>query len=109
MSDSRQNGSSRCGGIRRQLPPSPGSAASIAATEPTMAHLRPMAPTMTEPLRLAKRVVALAQCSPREAEQYIEARSEEHTSEIQSLRRHSYAVVCLKQTNRTLHLSHAYS
>src|SRR3546814_6283540 len=96
MSDSRQNGSSRCGGIRRQLPPSPGSAASIAATEPTMAHLRPMAPTMTEPLRLPKRVVALAQCSRREAEQYIE-KSEGNTSELQSLMRITYAVFCLKK------------
>src|SRR3546814_10165294 len=28
------------------------------------------------------------------------ARSEEHTSELQSLMRHSYAVLCLKKTNK---------
>src|SRR3546814_1067646 len=31
----------------------------------------------------------------------IEPRSEEHTSELQSLMRNSYAVFCLKKTNKT--------
>src|SRR3546814_10306132 len=34
-------------------------------------------------------------------------RSEEHTSEIQSLMRHSYAVLCLQKKNTALHTSPA--
>src|SRR3546814_7939804 len=34
---------------------------------------------------------------------WVEARSEEHTSELQSLMRISYAVFCLKKTNHTKH------
>src|SRR3546814_6333061 len=33
----------------------------------------------------------------------VEARSEEHTSELQSLMRISYAVFCLKKKNKTTH------
>src|SRR3546814_5997343 len=33
-------------------------------------------------------------------------RSEEHTSELQSLMRISYAVFCLKKKNRTKHIQH---
>src|SRR3546814_10469951 len=33
-------------------------------------------------------------------------RSEEHTSELQSLMRISYAVFCLKKTNTTQHIQH---
>src|SRR3546814_8794821 len=33
----------------------------------------------------------------------IQVRSEEHTSELQSLMRISYAVFCLKKKNKTLH------
>src|SRR3546814_5998912 len=43
-------------------------------------------------------------------EVHDESRSEEHTSELQSLMRTSYAVFCLKTTNtlqaHTMHLSH---
>src|SRR3546814_2522095 len=35
-------------------------------------------------------------------------RSEEHTSELQSLMRISYAVFCLKKTNTQTHRSHYY-
>src|SRR3546814_2793421 len=35
------------------------------------------------------------------------ARSEEHTSELQSLMRISYAVFCLKKKNQTLTLTHS--
>src|SRR3546814_3178940 len=35
--------------------------------------------------------------------QFSDARSEEHTSELQSLLRISYAVFCLKKTNKTHH------
>src|SRR3546814_5900787 len=38
--------------------------------------------------------------TPDELEQYL--RSEEHTSELQSLMRISYAVFCLKKTNRNM-------
>src|SRR3546814_8429437 len=34
-------------------------------------------------------------------------RSEEHTSELQSLMRNSYAVFCLKKKNKITHTSHA--
>src|SRR3546814_1836020 len=37
----------------------------------------------------------------------IEARSEEHTSELQSLMRISYAVFCLKKKNRNRILGHS--
>src|SRR3546814_10661008 len=34
------------------------------------------------------------------------ARSEEHTSELQSLMRSSYAVFCLKKKNKIIHINH---
>src|SRR3546814_9799484 len=34
---------------------------------------------------------------------HVEVRSEEHTSELQSLMRSSYAVICLKKKKHTLH------
>src|SRR3546814_4074228 len=37
-----------------------------------------------------------------------EARSEEHTSELQSLMRNSYAVFCLKQNKNTKRIVHTY-
>src|SRR3546814_2118918 len=37
---------------------------------------------------------------------YQSQRSEEHTSELQSLMRISYAVFCLKKKNRRKHLQH---
>src|SRR3546814_2678325 len=36
-------------------------------------------------------------------------RSEEHTSELQSLMRISYAVFCLQKKNKTLHSTHTYN
>src|SRR3546814_7946314 len=39
----------------------------------------------------------------RRARQRIDERSEEHTSELQSLMRLSYAVFCLKKKNKTTH------
>src|SRR3546814_9007571 len=38
----------------------------------------------------------------------VNVRSEEHTSELQSLMRSSYAVFCLKKKNPTLHTSFQY-
>src|SRR3546814_10888307 len=34
----------------------------------------------------------------------VTMRSEEHTSELQSLMRHSYAVFCLKKKNQQIHI-----
>src|SRR3546814_2198531 len=39
----------------------------------------------------------------------VKVRSEEHTSELQSLMRISYAVFCLKKKNNTLHQSNQIS
>src|SRR3546814_1196912 len=58
-------------------------------------------PSMKHP-RIAKTIITISRNANRD-------RSEEHTSELQSLMRISYAVFCLKQTNkhhnmnRTLH------
>src|SRR3546814_4833367 len=41
------------------------------------------------------------QCSPSATRSKIFNRSEEHTSELQSLMRNSYAVFCLKKTQHT--------
>src|SRR3546814_5097052 len=41
-------------------------------------------------------------CNSAIAERYPELRSEEHTSELQSLMRNSYAVFCLKKTHHIL-------
>src|SRR3546814_10906783 len=44
-----------------------------------------------------KRVLADIQSGPFASNWMLENRSEEHTSELQSLMRHSYAVFCLKK------------
>src|SRR3546814_9728387 len=43
------------------------------------------------------------------AKKYIEERSEEHTSELQSLMRISYAVFCLKKKNKHTHRSEEHT
>src|SRR3546814_5307848 len=49
---------------------------------------------------------ALAQSGPPRRHHAMAARSEEHTSELQSLMRTSYAVFCLKKKNlTTIHLN----
>src|SRR3546814_10586227 len=48
-------------------------------------------------LMLAATVAALAIAAPALAHPKLVSRSEEHTSELQSLMRHSYAVFCLKK------------
>src|SRR3546814_9751048 len=58
----------------------------------------------TEPPRdcpRCPRLVALRRECRAEYPDWWNARSEEHTSELQSLMRMSYAVVCLKQTTKT--------
>src|SRR3546814_5657229 len=50
-------------------------------------------------------VISWKTCKPRD-----DVRSEEHTSELQSLMRISYAVICLKKkTNKISITTHAYS
>src|SRR3546814_7793270 len=48
----------------------------------------------------------LVQDNPADREQGTAQRSEEHTSELQSLMRISYAVFCLKKKNITTHTNH---
>src|SRR3546814_3033520 len=43
------------------------------------------------------------------ADSQAESRSEEHTSELQSLMRNSYAVFCLKQKKTTINQAHIQS
>src|SRR3546814_5669480 len=62
---------------------------------------RPGIPSMTFRRRFAIPASAIEQQPPRPAN-----RSEEHTSELQSLTRISYAVFCLKKNNTTEHTSH---
>src|SRR3546814_6696977 len=54
--------------------------------------------------RLAKRLLELVDCRLVRHREFGPARSEEHTSELQSLMRISYAVFCLKKKNNR-HLS----
>src|SRR3546814_9547863 len=55
-------------------------------------------------------VVLIAGCGTIKSEQDPTARSEEHTSELQSLVRISYAVFCLKKTkNQTTHTNTTYT
>src|SRR3546814_1774515 len=57
---------------------------------------------------LPTQIVALAHVW-REAHVHAEpVRSEEHTSELQSLMRISYAVFCLKKTRTKTHMKHRY-
>src|SRR3546814_3763552 len=42
------------------------------------------------------------------AAEHLSMRSEEHTSELQSLMRISYAVLCLKKKNKTIKYSKSY-
>src|SRR3546814_3527972 len=55
------------------------------------AGLDPLPDQRGEPARFGEQLVMLAK----------DARSEEHTSELQSLIRNSYAVFCLKTNNKT--------
>src|SRR3546814_4716683 len=51
---------------------------------------------------IQQRCVHLVQAIPRALGTVIPGRSEEHTSELQSLMRISYAVFCLKKKNKNL-------
>src|SRR3546814_7777865 len=51
--------------------------------------------------QLAKSYKSTADAKDGVIKQQTEGRSEEHTSELQSLMRNSYAVFCLKQKNTT--------
>src|SRR3546814_4893022 len=69
-------------------------------------HGRPIAETPYQPLRSGRHQLAMladqAGLSVEEQSGAIE-RSEEHTSELQSLMRISYAVLCLKKKTNTTH------
>src|SRR3546814_7287617 len=58
----------------------------------------------TGPLR--NRIAAEGKHQLLSVDQFTRERSEEHTSELQSLMRISYAVFCLKKKNLTHHLLH---
>src|SRR3546814_2583022 len=45
----------------------------------------------------------MAKAAPKEFQEFVGLRSEEHTSELQSLMRISYAVLCLKKKNTANH------
>src|SRR3546814_7182591 len=59
-------------------------------------------PTADAPVAVRDRQAVLAE-TPRVAIETPRLRSEEHTSELQSLMRHSYAVFCLKKKNKAKH------
>src|SRR3546814_7870212 len=56
--------------------------------------------------RLARRAPRPGGARRRDAQRRRAARSEEHTSELQSLMRISYAVFCLKKNTNTQHTTH---
>src|SRR3546814_5367919 len=66
------------------------------ADHPTEGRIRLMEP----PITLSKTPAEIHRLPPRFGEHTREVRSEEHTSELQSLMRISYAVFCLKKKNR---------
>src|SRR3546814_4741547 len=55
-----------------------------------------------EDAKVATAVLSNAKIAPLRIEQGFQMRSEEHTSELQSLMRISYAVFCLKKKNKIL-------
>src|SRR3546814_10154355 len=77
--------------------------AQIALTDRAHAALNPRA-LVQQPLTMDEYLSARMISSPLclfDCDRFTDAsRSEEHTSELQSLMRHSYAVFCLKQTKK---------
>src|SRR3546814_2330541 len=66
-----------------------------------VAEVAPAAPTRSRPVRpvdTSSQIAAIGDTSDLQIE--TEIRSEEHTSELQSLMRISYAVFCLKKKNQ---------
>src|SRR3546814_61366 len=86
--------------LLRLAPPSPTEAEIVRGMETSPSahriHLRG---------QLQHRVEAHLLVFRAEVEQAVDVRSEEHTSELQSLMRISYAVFCLKKKRNKLHLS----
>src|SRR3546814_1925252 len=81
------------------------------ARERRPAHRHPRSPLVPDVLSRIRRGRALPRLAgrggppchrPDDAARDVARRSEEHTSELQSLMRISYAVFCLKKKNKTL-------
>src|SRR3546814_3253936 len=64
-------------------------------------HLKRLAHRQAERTQFGQRVLGIAMMHERPTGFFPEMRSEEHTSELQSLMRISYAVFCLKKKNTT--------
>src|SRR3546814_5408229 len=67
--------------------------------------------SLTQPLNPSPTALGALRCSPPRSRSSLAApatppRSEEHTSELQSLMRISYAVFCLKKKNKTQKHTH---
>src|SRR3546814_2362805 len=85
----------RVGGVASVSSP----AAGAGVVNGRVAAVLPMVDTTTRAGRVYVRVPGNASLRPG-----MYARSEEHTSELQSLMRNSYAVFCLKTTKPPLHI-----
>src|SRR3546814_9143189 len=87
------------------LGPGAGAGGGLPAAPATRRPARGGEPARREPARRARRAGATAERRRRPAPgaDRLRRRSEEHTSELQSLMRISYAVFCLKKKNTTTH------
>src|SRR3546814_9542644 len=65
-----------------------------------MAHRLRTSPASTKEMRMRAHFPASKSARPRKIDPIMKHRSEEHTSELQSLMRNSYAVFCLKKKNQ---------
>src|SRR3546814_10014000 len=63
-------------------------------------HLEMLADATHVAGRMLSQRLAIGPSHARDVETWVDARSEEHTSELQSLMRISYAVFCLKKKNK---------
>src|SRR3546814_8233418 len=78
------------------------SAASVSVISPTFMWTAP--PAVCAPIFTA--ISTTRNSIPAGDARWLSARSEEHTSELQSLMRISYAVFCLKKKNKKTHPTH---
>src|SRR3546814_1734615 len=94
----------------------------ITSSSPDDVSMIPMAPAFDTALASCERAIqpigawTIGMSTPRRSVTRFEkleevgttpsCRSEEHTSELQSLMRSSYTVFCLKKNNKTTHIKH---